>query len=187
MKNSSPPRWMESILLLTLSQRDRDSIAGDLHEEYRLVKLPRLGRLHANVWYARQVLSFLPHHLAAVFAQSPVLLLICGFTALCGLWLGAMGLRLKHAGYIEGEFISTIIVLQAVLTALALCFRSLRLLRRTALVGTLAIIWLAAKALIATFTGTHFEGYILLIALLLLVQAALTMRSLPDWPNRLVR
>lgn len=184
MKESSPPRWMEAILLLTLPPRDHESIPGDLQEEYRHVKLPQSGPLHANVWYARQVLSFLPHHLAAVFAQSPALLLICGFTAMCGLWLGAMGIRLRHPGYVEGELISAIIVLQALLTISALCFRPVTLMRRAALLGTAAVLWLAVKALIAAFSGANFEGYILLIALALLIQSGLTLRTLPRWHSR---
>ena len=181
MKRLSPPRWMEAILLLTLPQRDRESVAGDLHEEYRAMKLSQLGRLRADLWYARQVLSFLPHHVAAVFARTPVLMLLSGFTGLCGLWLGVQGLRHRHPGLVLSEVISGIIVLQAAITLTALCFRPVTLLRRTALAGTLGLLWLASKALIGTLRGNDFEGYILLIALLLFVQAVLTVRSVPEW------
>ncbi len=178
MKQSSPSRWMEAILLLMLACRDRESVAGDLQEEYRAVKLPALGRLRADLWYARHVLSFLPPRMAAIFAESPLLMLLCGFTALCGLWLGAMGLRLRHAGYGEGELIAATIVLQAGLTLLALCFRSSRLLRWVVFFGASVVSLLALQALIATFRGAHFEGYVLLIALCLLAQAMLTYINL---------
>ena len=181
MKQSTAPCWMEPILLLTLPLRDRESIAGDLHEEFHSAKLPELGRTRANFWYARQVVSFLPHHVAAVFANTPALMLLCGFTGMCGLWLGMQGLRHRHPGLVLSEIISGIIVLQAVITLLALCYRPVTLLRRTSIAGTLALVWLASKALIGTLRGNDLEGYILLIALLLLVQVALTMRSVPRW------
>ena len=181
MKRLLPPRWMEAILLLTLPPRDRETIAGDLHEEYQAERLPQSGRVRADLWYARQLLSFLPHHTAAVFADHPALMLLCSFTGLCGLWLGAMSLRLRHPGFVESEMISLIIVLQAAMTLIALCYRPVTLFRRLTTCGTLGLAWLAWKAMIGTVQGAHFEGYILLIAILLLVQAGLTMRSVPAW------
>ncbi len=181
MKCFSPPRWMETILLLTLAPRDRESVPGDLHEEYAVRRPCSFGMLRANVWYARQVLSFMPHHMAAVAMRTPVPMLVSGLTALCGMWLGAMGLRLHHPGYGQGEVISIVIVAQAVLTVLALCFHPVTLLRRTAVAGALAIVWLAVKAATATLRGDHLEGYILLIAFFLLAQAGLTIQSLPEW------
>jgi hypothetical protein len=35
-----------------------ETISGDLLEEYREERLPRLGSVRANVWYLRQALSF---------------------------------------------------------------------------------------------------------------------------------
>jgi hypothetical protein len=54
---NEPPRWAEGFLRLGLAPRDRDTIAGDLLEEYRQVILPARGRLRADLWYVRQVLS----------------------------------------------------------------------------------------------------------------------------------
>jgi hypothetical protein len=39
-----PPRWVEGLLRLLLKRRDRDTIAGDLFEEYREVIVPTRGR-----------------------------------------------------------------------------------------------------------------------------------------------
>ena len=180
MKRSLAPRWMESILLLMLPPRDRDSVAGDLHEEFN-GRLAQMGRLRANLWYARQVLSFLPHHVATVIARSPALIALSGLTGLYGSWFVTTGLRHRHPGHAEGLIIAAIILLQAVVTMFALCFRPVTLLRRTAVAGTMAPIWLASKALIATVRGAELEGYVLLIAMLLLVQVALTLRSIPEW------
>jgi hypothetical protein len=52
-----PPRWAEQLLRALLNPRDRDTIAGDLLEEYREVILPTRGRIRAQLWYLRQALS----------------------------------------------------------------------------------------------------------------------------------
>jgi hypothetical protein len=55
-----PPRWAEHLLRACLASRDRDTIAGDLLEEYREVVRPTRGRLAADIWYLTQVLSLIP-------------------------------------------------------------------------------------------------------------------------------
>jgi hypothetical protein len=51
-----PPRWAESLLRLLLSPADRDSVSGDLLEEYRESIVPA-GR-NADRWYVRQVAGY---------------------------------------------------------------------------------------------------------------------------------
>ena len=53
----NPPRWADDLLRLCLKPADRQSISGDLLEEYREVRRPTLGALRANAWYVTQVLS----------------------------------------------------------------------------------------------------------------------------------
>jgi hypothetical protein len=55
----SPPRWAEALLRSLLRPTDRESISGDLLEEYRAARHPALGTLRANAWYIRHVLSLL--------------------------------------------------------------------------------------------------------------------------------
>lgn len=57
----SPPRWAEAMLLSLLRPADRESIAGDLLEEYRAARRPSLGALRANAWYVKHALSMLWH------------------------------------------------------------------------------------------------------------------------------
>jgi hypothetical protein len=57
LRGDRPPRWAEWLLQATLTPRDRETIPGDLLEEYREVILPTRGRVRANLWYLRQVLS----------------------------------------------------------------------------------------------------------------------------------
>jgi len=46
------------MLWLLVRARDRDTVAGDLHEEYLLEVLPARGPIRARLWYWRQVASF---------------------------------------------------------------------------------------------------------------------------------
>ncbi len=57
----SPPRWAEALLRSLLRPSDRDSISGDLLEEYRAAKRPALGAVRANAWYIKHVFSVLWH------------------------------------------------------------------------------------------------------------------------------
>ena len=52
-----PPRWAESLLRMLLPGEDRESVSGDLLEEYRESIVPTLGR-KANAWYVRQVAGY---------------------------------------------------------------------------------------------------------------------------------
>ena len=53
--SARPPRWAESLLRLLLRPEDRDSVSGDLVEEYRQSIVPARGTGWAHAWYVRQV------------------------------------------------------------------------------------------------------------------------------------
>jgi hypothetical protein len=53
-----PPRWADAMLRLLLRPEDRESVSGDLLEEYREAIVPALGP-GARWWYLRQVGWFL--------------------------------------------------------------------------------------------------------------------------------
>ena len=55
----SPPRWAEALLRAMLRPSDRESVSGDLLEEYRAVRRPTLGAFRANAWYVKHVFSVL--------------------------------------------------------------------------------------------------------------------------------
>jgi hypothetical protein len=50
--------WGDVLLRLLVRRRDRETISGDLLEEYREEILPRKGPFAARAWYFRQVVSF---------------------------------------------------------------------------------------------------------------------------------
>jgi hypothetical protein len=71
--NATPPSWAELALRAFLSERDSESVSGDLLEEYRENIYGTRGRLRANVWYVVQVLGFGLRHAgvwAVVFAAA---------------------------------------------------------------------------------------------------------------------
>ena len=51
-------KWADTVLRVLLRNRDRETISGDLLEEYREEILPRRGALAARLWYVRQIASF---------------------------------------------------------------------------------------------------------------------------------
>src|SRR4029453_7961224 len=58
MSNITPPRWAETIFRFLLAPHDRETVSGDLLEEYRESVYPARGRCRADAWYVRQVAGF---------------------------------------------------------------------------------------------------------------------------------
>jgi hypothetical protein len=54
-----PPQWAESLLRMLLKPEDRDTVSGDLLEEYRESAIADRGSRRADVWYVLQVAGFL--------------------------------------------------------------------------------------------------------------------------------
>jgi len=67
MTNTNPPRWAALVLNLILKDRDRESIAGDLLEEYREVILPARGPVRGHLWYLAQIVSLMSAPQQGVF------------------------------------------------------------------------------------------------------------------------
>lgn len=173
-----PPISLQHLVFALLSPRDQETISGDLLEAYADRRRAN-GPLSANLWYMRQAASFVPRAAFAAYRATPGLVFLCCFTAACGVWLGTMDMLLHHHNLVRHEGISALIVGQAMLTLLTLPLRRLTWLRWIAALGAAAITWLGGSVLIALMRGeTDFEGYILIIAAMLVVQAALTWRAM---------
>ena len=177
-----PPAWMEHLLRMVLPAHNRETIAGDLREEFHDRAASQSAR-RAQLWYLRQVVSLAPRGLGLALGNGSALPLLCAFTGLCGLWLGAMDLRLHHPA--SQIAIAASILSQALITLAALRLRY-PWLRYLALAGCAGMFYLSATALIGVLRGYNFEGYILLIALLLAVQSVLTICTMP-WLQRPVQ
>jgi len=65
-----PPRLAEWLIIRFSPAKERDCVAGDLAEEFREIRLPRLGRSGARRWYRGQVLRSLLHRMASRRARS---------------------------------------------------------------------------------------------------------------------
>jgi hypothetical protein len=55
MTMSNPPAVPQALLGLLLRANARETVCGDLLEEYREARVPALGPLRADLWYWRQV------------------------------------------------------------------------------------------------------------------------------------
>ena len=171
----NPPVWMEALLRRLLPAQDRETIAGDLREEFH-DRAESHGAGPAKRWYLRQLFSFAPRGVGVALGDGLILPMLCGFTGLCALWLGAMDLRLGHPA--SQVAIAAAILSQALVTLAALRLRY-KVLRYLSIMGCATMFWLSGTALAGLLRGNDFEGYILLIALLLIVQSLLTILTVP--------
>jgi hypothetical protein len=58
MMAPAPPAWADAWLQLLLPARDRETVSGDLMEEYRDNVRPKSSKLAADAWYLGQVSRF---------------------------------------------------------------------------------------------------------------------------------
>ena len=175
MTRPMPPRWLEWILLRCLPTRDRETISGDLLEEYREEQLPRLGYMRAGLWYLRESMSFLYIRSFGGPPMRIVLTWMSVFTVVAGVWLAVMENILKHAGYGERTAIAACIVIQGVATLLVLMLNGRTLFRTLVLIGAAALAILGVFAIKRILDASHFEGFVLLIGCALIAQGALTL------------
>src|ERR1700688_475133 len=102
-KEPSPPRWAEAILRSLLRPSDRESISGDLLEEYRAARRPALGALRANAWYIKHALSVLWHLIR------PYALAMIGPCILLALTVFRPGHHAVHQAPIRPTFLSLMV------------------------------------------------------------------------------
>ena len=102
---------------------------------------------------------------------------VCAFTILAAGWLFTMYFVLRHPGYQWRAVVALLLVGQAVATLAALRRRPTLPLRIVVLAGAAAIAAYGATAVIQNSlpANPHFEGFVNLIGLALLVQGVLTL------------
>jgi branched-subunit amino acid ABC-type transport system permease component len=108
---------------------------------------------------------------------------MCLFALSAGSWLSVMEIIMKHDGYQRRLVVAICIVLQGLATFLFLLASELSLLRRIAMVGALAILWLGGSAIWKVLRAQHFEGFVFLIGLALILQGAMTLVTLRRKPD----
>lgn len=175
MIQQAPPRWMERMLLWCLPARDRETISGDLLEEYREEQAPRLGSLRASVWYLRQSVSFLSIRSFGGWPMRASLTWMSVFTAAAGVWLAVMENIQKHAGHTERSAIAACIAIEGLATLLYLVMDGRSIFRTVVFLGAVGVVLLGASAIKGILDGPHFEGFVLLIGSALIVQGLLAL------------
>ena len=171
----SPPGWLQKVLGAVLHSRDRETILGDLLEEYREEQLPRLGSVPANFWYGRQVIGFVLIRLLGGKLVKQALIVISAFSALAGVWLGIMENILHHPGYVGRSVVDGCIVAQGLVTLLFFVLHGASVFRAVVITGAVAVALFGVSAVARILQAQHFEGYVLLIGSALVLQGGLTL------------
>ena len=104
-----------------------------------------------------------------------LLLLTSVFIAFAGAWLAVMENTLKHDGYIGRSIIAVAVLTQGLATLFWIGFGGSGLFRILLGAGAIAAGFLGLRALGRIISTPHFEGFVLIIGLALLLESALTI------------
>ncbi len=104
--------------------------------------------------------------------------LLCLFTAAAGIWLAVMENILRHDGYTTRSAIACCIALQSAATLLIGRLGRQRSLRAAVMAGSAALILLGGAAVLRILQASHFEGFVLVIGLALVLQGVLVIATL---------
>ncbi len=175
----TPPRWAENLLEHLLPAHAREDIVGDLREEYVEAMLPRYGHFGADLRYVRHVLSFLPAAVRDSRAMGVILIGASIITTICMVWLAAIEIALRHPLYAHRAALDVVLALVCLAT---ICIRLLhppRTLGERSLQGIgFLLILFGALAFFQNASSAHFEGFVFVISLLLVLQGGLMLLGL---------
>ena len=103
------------------------------------------------------------------------------------LYLSASLLILQppRTNYQQWSLVASAIMVQGALTLVAMRAGSCRGLRYAAAAGGAAIAALGASSVYSTVSGTHFEGYALVLGSMLVIQGVLTLITFAGFPPAL--
>jgi hypothetical protein len=174
----TPPRWAEALLERLLPESVRETVVGDLREEFIESTLPQRGKFRANLWYLRQVASFIPWFAREGSPMRKLLIPVSILTLACAAWLAIMESALRHPGYAARIGIASAIALICVVTILVrmlhVGFRGERWLWA----GAAVLLAIGGQAFIHNARSAHFEGFIFVIGLVLVLQGVLMFATL---------
>jgi hypothetical protein len=175
MNDPGPPRWAEFLLERLLVARDRETVAGDLREEYVESIMPRMGSPRADIWYLRQCLSFARRSVSEGGAMGKLLVFTSLVTLTCGCWLALMELMLRHAGFASRTAVALLIAAVCVATLLARMLHLGVRRERWFWPAALALIWFGGSSFMRNARSAHFEGFVFVISLVLVLQGVLML------------
>jgi hypothetical protein len=174
----APPRWAEALLERLLAAADRETVAGDLREEFVEAVVPRVGRRRAEWWYLRQVASLALRPLADHGALRNGLLALSFFTLLCGCWLAYMEFVLQHDGYASRSGMDLGVAAVGLATIMGRLLHVGARGERWLWIGALALIAIGGSAFAQDAAAGHFEGFVLIISVALVAQGTLMLLTL---------
>jgi len=175
---NAPPRWAEALLERLLPDHARETIAGDLREEFIESVLPRRGLLGARIWYLRQVVSFVFWFAKEGTPVGKILLLVSSLSLACGCWLAVMEMLLRHPGY-EGRIITALIIIAICAgTLLARMLHAGYICERWLWLGAAGLILIGVLAFYRHAGSSHFDGFVIVIATLLVLQGILMFATM---------
>src|SRR5262245_55434606 len=108
---------------------------------------------------------------------------ICLFTVAAACWLGVMEVVLHHPGFAQRIVVAGLIASQSLLTLFVVGRSAGRAGRVAASAGALGILALGFMAVVRNVTGSHFEGFAVVIGAALVLQAVLTWWTVPGSPR----
>jgi len=184
MNAKGPPRWAEFLLERALPARDREVVTGDLREEYAEFLRPQFGALRAGLWYLRQVSSLAGRSVGEGGTMGRLLLLSSAVTAMCGAWLVLMELLLRHPGFAARVVVALLIVAAGLATLLARLLHFGVLFERGLWVAAAGLIALGVVSFLRNARAAHFEGFVFIIAIVLVLQGALMLATLGRQGNQ---
>jgi hypothetical protein len=104
---------------------------------------------------------------------------LCAVTIAASAWLGVMFVVLQRPGFERGAAVAALFAVQSLLAiAVANGWLSGAMWRAVALAGAAGLTWAGTLALIRNLNGPHFEGYALIIGILLILQGLATLLTL---------
>ncbi len=106
------------------------------------------------------------------------LLIVCFFTLAAMIWLGIMEIVLHHPGSSLRMWLDFLLASQSLSTLLFLIFRRHGRIQIFLRICGFLIAIFGISAVVSILKAAHFEGYVLLIGLALILQGALTMAAL---------
>jgi hypothetical protein len=107
-----------------------------------------------------------------------VSMMLCGLVVAAATWLGVMENVLRHPGFGARTLVAACIAVQGLVTLLYLGRGGRGGLRWGIAMGALAVAAVGASAAIRILNAPHFEGFVLIIGVLLIVEGVSTLVSL---------
>jgi hypothetical protein len=167
-RTNEPPRWAEAILVRFLQTKDRETITGDLLEEYRDAILVGTGCFSADCRYILQVFSVLQNEVRKRTAARDVLCMTCALSIIA---MARFGFVSPAPAAIP---VAAVFVVQSLVT-IAIVAKWRRFPQVILGFGAIAIVLGGGLALHETLVWTVFEICVALTGLALIFQGILTL------------